>query len=265
MSVEPPGWYPDPTDRSLWRYWDGISWTERRSPRGEVPRPQQPMPSSAPTGRWYFVITLATAGLLAAVPFFHAASRLERPQLRKTGAVMAAGSLLGYTLMTAAPSDAAGEPVGWLSDVAVLILLAVMLVSTLLQIGLRREVYQLSTVATPPSPNEGAIAKVEKARRSRNEARKLAERDPLLARELGIGRPGFGSQYDDGGLLDLNSATAEQLSSICGLPHNLAEAVVTVRDQMGRFLAVEDAIIFGQISEDLAPLVRDRGIVIADR
>ena len=52
---------------------------------------------------------------------------------------------------------------------------------------------------------------------------------------------------------------------MCGLPPDLAKEVVAARAQLGRFQLVEDAITFGQVSEDYAPMVRDRGIVIADR
>ena len=86
-----------------------------------------------------------------------------------------------------------------------------------------------------------------------------------MARELGIGRPESKRGYDDGGLLELNVATAEQLSAVCGLPLNLAEEVVASRATLGRFLSVEDAIVFGQIGEEYAPMIRDRGIIIADR
>ena len=95
MNAQPAGWYPDPIDASQLRYWSGSAWTEHRSPRGQAPTPawnahRAPAPP-VPTGKWYFVITIASVGLLAAVPFFHAASRLDRPQLRKVGAGMAAG------------------------------------------------------------------------------------------------------------------------------------------------------------------------------
>lgn len=272
MNTQPAGWYPDPDDASQLRYWSGSEWTAQRSPRGQAPAPNwsgppppSPLPPSVATGKWYFVITIATAGLLAAVPFFHAASRLDRPQLRKVGAGMAAGGLLGYALMGVAPTDSTGEPTGWLSSVAVLILLAVVVVSTLLLIGLRREVYNPSVVAAPPNENHGAMARVEAARRKREEARKLAATDPMMARELGIGRPASSRTYDDGGLLDLNSATAEQLSSVCGLPGNLAEKVLASRTELGRFLHVDDAIVYGEIDEEYAPRVRDRAIVISDR
>lgn len=33
MSERPSGWYPDPDDDSVLRYWDGILWTERTMPR----------------------------------------------------------------------------------------------------------------------------------------------------------------------------------------------------------------------------------------
>ena len=177
---------------------------------------------------------------------------------------MAAGGLLGYALMAVSPTDGTGQPTGWLSNVAALILLTVIVVATLLLIGLRREVYGPSVVALSPTGNQGAVASVEEARRKRNEARRLAVRDPMMARELGIGRPESKRGYDDGGLLDLNFATTDQLCAVCGLPGNLAEGVVAARASLGRFMHVEDAILYGQIGEEYAPMVRDRAVVIAD-
>ena len=49
-----------------------------------------------------------------------------------------------------------------------------------------------------------------------------------------------------------------------GLPRTVAEQVVAARTQLGRFEIVEDAIRFGDVREDYAPMVRDRGIVVAD-
>ena len=114
---------------------------------------------------------------------------------------MAAGGLLGFALMGAAPTDDAGQSTGWLSDVAVLILLTVMVVATALLVGLRREVYKPAAPTWPVTGNLGARANIEESRRKRNEAR-LAEEDPMMARELGIGRPDSRQGYDDGGLLE---------------------------------------------------------------
>ena len=87
----------------------------------------------------------------------------------------------------------------------------------------------------------------------------------MMARDLGIGRPEVERGYEDGGLVDLNHASAEQLHTLCGLPLNLAQAVVAARTELGLFINVEDAIVFGQVGEDYAPMIRDRGIVITDR
>jgi hypothetical protein len=258
MNAQSAGWYPDPNDSSQLRYWSGSAWTEHRSPRAQVP------PPPGPTGAWYFVITLASCGLLASVPFFHAASRLNRPRLRAVGAGMAAAILIAYLLVGLAPEDDAGSASGAFATAGGLITMAVMLVSCLLLIGLRREVYQPMT-PLPPDANVSARAGIEAARRRRAEARALAERDPLMARELGIGRPAAGSCYDDGGLLELNHASPDELGTVCGLPREMAERVVAARAELGRFLHVDDAIVYGEIGEEHVPLVRDPGIVIADR
>ena len=39
----PPGWYPDPSDPGLARYWDGEQWTEFTGPRKAAP-PAEPPP-----------------------------------------------------------------------------------------------------------------------------------------------------------------------------------------------------------------------------
>ncbi len=266
MSGQPAGWYADPDNATLVRYWSGMAWTEHRRPLASLPAPPPawgvvPTPAR-PTGKWYFVITLASVGLLAAVPIFHAAAHLKRPQLHKIGAGAAAVSLAGFALIAASPEDADGEVTGWMSNVAVVALFGVMVATSLLLIGLRREVYQ-PQAAPQPSGNQQALATVRLQRQRRDEARALAARDPITARDLGIGRPDAGRGYDDGGLLDLNVATAAHLVSICDVPPSVADNIVSARTSLGRFDQVEDAILFGQVGEEHAALIRDRGIVLA--
>lgn len=81
-----------------------------------------------PSGIWYFVITVMTAGALAAVPFWHAWSRLRRPALRKTAVIYTVVDLL---LVRLADSRAIGG----------VLVLAVIIVACLQLRGIRHEVY----------------------------------------------------------------------------------------------------------------------------
>jgi hypothetical protein len=226
--------------------------------------PSHPPAGDQPTGRWYFVITWVSAGLLAAVPFFHAAAHLDRPELRKAGTGYAIASLVGFVMMAAAPTDEAGDPTGWLSNMAVILLLVVMIAATLQQIGLRREVYPPPGRPRPLDRNRDAVSAIQAARAKRADARRLAEQDPLMARELRIGRPDLARGYDDGGLVDLNAAPVEVLATGFELPSAVAESLLTARENIGRFGSVEEALLFGNVPENHAQLVRERGIVLPE-
>ena len=48
----PAGWFPDPEDLGLLRYWDGAQWSEHRAPRRHHPPSSQPTPQATwPPGR----------------------------------------------------------------------------------------------------------------------------------------------------------------------------------------------------------------------
>jgi hypothetical protein len=74
MNEQPPrtwGWYPDPDDASLKRYWDGTSWTELRQPLTQPPRPPT-TPSEVrikPTKSlwWYLRLGLIIGSVLGVV------------------------------------------------------------------------------------------------------------------------------------------------------------------------------------------------------
>ncbi|GAA5169770.1 hypothetical protein [Amycolatopsis dongchuanensis] len=99
--------------------------------------------------------------------------------------------------------------------VGTIVTIAATATASVRQVRLRNE--QVRTATTPPPAEDPAVARVLAARARRQQARDLAARDPLLAKELGIGRPDLERGYDDGGLVDLNSAPAEVLARICEL------------------------------------------------
>jgi hypothetical protein len=89
----------------------------------------------------------------------------------------------------------------------------------------------------------------DRARR-REESRALLADDPALARELGIGRPDLRTGYDDGGLVDLNRASAEAIADLPGLTSEHAEALVTERSS-APFVSLPDALIRAQLPAHL--------------
>lgn len=80
-----------------------------------------------------------------------------------------------------------------------------------------------------------AVSGAEERMDVRNKARKLARKDPALARELRIGRPDLPREYDDGGLVDVNHVPADVLVSHLMLTVEQAAKVVAVRDEIARF------------------------------
>ncbi|MDJ1138166.1 hypothetical protein [Streptomyces iconiensis] len=76
----------------------------------------------------------------------------------------------------------------------------------------------------------------ERARAERRDrARRLLEREPQVARELGIGRPDLRGSYDDGGLLDINGVSAQILVRELGWTEAEAADVTAVRERVGGF------------------------------
>ncbi|MDX6281514.1 MAG: hypothetical protein QOH03_2585 [Kribbellaceae bacterium] len=96
----------------------------------------------------------------------------------------------------------------------------------------------------------------------RNQARQIATYQPALARTLGIGRPDLPRQFDDGGLLDLNSAPVEWLATLPGVTRPQADAIVLSRTQHGRFRLVDELWTRGLLSPGLAPQLADRLVLI---
>ncbi len=213
--------------------------------------------------RWYFVVTIATIGFFAWVPFVHAALRLGRKSLYVRAGVFGAAAAVVGVLMSLAPKDTAGKAVGTtgnlLTSIGVVVALAVVAVACVQQAKLRREILRQVPGERLEGPDP-ALAAALAARDRRTEARKLATEDPLIARDLRVGRPDLPRNYDDGGLVDLNNAPADVIASVCGLDAATAEAIVDIRATVGGFAAVDDVgavVPFGTLDR-----VRDRAVVL---
>lgn len=228
--------------------------------------------TSAPTsgqrfraGGWYFVLTILSAGIFAAVPFWHAASRLGRPELRKPAlAYTAAGVYLAIFMAVTPPQQADGasgnetlSTIGGLSALVVVVAACIQLRS------LRREVYGGSgAVLAVPIHADPVVARALGARARRDETRRLIEREPGLQRELGIGRPDLRRGYDDGGLIDVNTASAEVIAGVAHIAQPEAEAIVAGRAARGgSWYDMAELIDNVPLSSTAQEQLRDRAVL----
>jgi hypothetical protein len=106
-------------------------------------------------------------------------------------------------------------------------------------------------------PNRRALGHARNRIKHRNSARKLAQADPVLARELRIGRPDLLREYDDGGLVDVNHVPGEILTSRLGLAPEETAAIVAAREELGKFVSPEELSLYGHLPPDRVDDLRD--------
>jgi hypothetical protein len=226
-------------------------------------RPGGRSPLGRPTGgTWYFLVTVLTAGFLAAVPFWHAYTRLRRPALRSMAIAYTAADLFLVVLMALTPSP---DPDGSSSSSAVstiggFTVLAVVIVACIQLRSIRREVYAAPIAV--PTLADPAVARALAGRQRRQEARQMWAADPTLARELGVGRPDLGRGFDDGGLVDLNSAPAGVIARVCGIDVQQAEDIVAARQARGgTYFNLGELFVDVSLPPHVQQLLTDRAVI----
>lgn len=230
-------------------------------------------PAVADTSRgarwWYYVVTIGTVGLFAWVPFLHAAIRLKTAYARLLALLFGGLDLLIYVLLALTPKDSQGHANGGtISFVGGLLAIGTIIVGCVMLASLRGPTSATATASAPlpptvPGPNvDPAIRAALAARARREESRKLAAGDPLLARELRIGRPDLTRDYDDGGLVDLNSAPAAVIAEVCGIPGEVAAAIVDARADR-TFANVEELFVVADVPVNTWDRIRDRAVLVA--
>ena len=86
----------------------------------------------------------------------------------------------------------------------------------------------------------------------------------MLANELHIGRRDLNGSYDDGGLVDLNSAPVAVIAQICGIPVEVATTIVEFRDQRGQpFANVDELFVLADLPVSAWDRIRDRAVLLS--
>lgn len=91
----------------------------------------------------------------------------------------------------------------------------------------------------------------------------MIERDPSMARELGIGRPDRPDRrYDDGGLVDLNHASAQAIIQVLELDEAQAAEIVRVRDETNGFASCAEVGAYTSLPPTVIDGIRERAVFI---
>ena len=105
--------------------------------------------------------------------------------------------------------------------------------------------------------NRDAVFQAKNRMERRKDARRLAESDPALARDLGIGRPDLPRDYDDGGLVDVNHVPGAVLAEHLGLSQAEVADVLAARDKLGRFANTDELGAYTSMAPDRVDELRD--------
>ena len=219
-------------------------------------------------GRWYFILTVLSVGFLAAIPFWHAARRLNRPGVRRLAVIYAVADIYLWILMILTPPDNPDGSSGneALSTLGGFSMFVIMIVACIQLRSLRRQAYSQARFAEAPypitpQPVDPVMAQALHARARREEARRLVVDDPALARELGIGRPELRRGYDDGGLVDINTAPAEVIAGVCQIDRSVADSIVAGRAARGGgYFNVGELLVDVGLPPHLQDQVRERAV-----
>jgi hypothetical protein len=172
------------------------------------------------------LVPFCSAGLLTFVPFLYIALVRRRRQdwitfVSYFAAVVALMFLISLTTAKGAAGDI----------VAVLLFALIGAGTTHSLVALRPggAVAAAGRTYLPPPgfapPDQDSVLRAARARIDRRrQARKLADDNPILGRDLKIGRPDLPRSYDDGGLVDVNRVPAPVLVGCLGLSPAEADA-----------------------------------------
>ena len=194
--------------------------------------------------------------------FLHAATRTRARDLWGWAILYIAGVLAVFVLSDLAPKTLAGTPTGPIAGIQVAVTILIWVAAPFQLAGVRRRVFGLR-----PAParlpdgayrDDPAVAVALAQRQKRAETRQLTASDPGLARELGIGGPDLRRGYDDGGLVELNTAPAPVLELA---PGHIAQ-ITDLRSCRTTLTSVEDLFAYTDLPYNLWEHIREHGIAL---
>jgi DNA uptake protein ComE-like DNA-binding protein len=194
-------------------------------------------------GFLWALVPLGTFGIGTPPAFVYLAMRYNRPKSLFAAVAYLVVMTLAFALV------AVGHLLAVVLGVALMFWCAV--IGTAHALAVRRNV-------SVRDDYKAHLATARESLRRRDDARRLATKDPRLARELGIGRPDLPHRFDDGGLVDMNHSPVHVIADLPGIDLLTAVKIVAIRSELGGFGSVDEM----SVTLDLPPTQLDG---IADR
>ncbi|MFI5910980.1 BTAD domain-containing putative transcriptional regulator [Dactylosporangium sp. NPDC051541] len=96
----------------------------------------------------------------------------------------------------------------------------------------------------------------------RDQARQLVSHHPGIARELRIGRPDLPRAFDDGGLVDVNTAPEIVIASLPGIGPEAARRILDDRYHRGSLASVDELVTRNLIPRQVARALHDTLVAV---
>lgn len=194
-------------------------------------------------------VPIWSLSLLAFAPFLRIALARRRARDWAVFAGYLAATVLTVTLFSLSTSDqdAAGAAAG------VMIIVVGVAAAVHAFVAFRPG----GEVVAGPTASELALSTARARVSRRQQARELVAGNPVLARELGIGRPDVPHDYDDGGIVDVNHVPGKVLLHSLGLTVAESASVITARARLGRFSGPEEVAAYTELTPERVDALRD--------
>jgi DNA uptake protein ComE-like DNA-binding protein len=107
--------------------------------------------------------------------------------------------------------------------------------------------------------NISALKRAQQELDRRDYGRQLLATNPVLARQLGVGRPEVAGS-DSFGLVDVNHAGPAGLVMLPDLTEEHAQKILEYRSQGGSFVSVEDLVVYLDLPHTTIGPLRDTAV-----
>ncbi len=206
------------------------------------------MRKGAAARSWWVLLTLPL-GFTTWAAFLYAGVRTKKKSLFAFAALYAA-TLAGWLVLDTGNAHGAREAVAT-------ILALVTWVGGMTQAFAIRRTVALDLGLADSSAVLQASREIER----RAYGRQLLQRNPALAKQVGIGRPDL-ANADSYGLIDVNHASAASLATLPGMSDEFARRVAEFCSDGGSFVSVEDLGLFLDLPAAAVEAMRDQAVFV---